>query len=640
MNIAINTPALVALTGSRPSFSRTQSRRRTAIRHCKILDTAPEAAFDNIAMLAARICDAESAAISFIDNDRQWFKATCGIDQRETPIAASFCAHAIVQSDMLVVRDARLDPRFADNPLVTGAPNICFYAGARILAPDGTPIASLCIFDPKPRAHGLTQLQESTLLILAAQVQSLLELRLSIIDRQAQLSRQSTLSKELQHVAEHDVLTGLPHRGPFNKRLSAALRDADRKGTRVALMLVDVDHFKQINDSLGHDVGDALLCSFADRLRSVVRRTDTAARLGGDEFGVVLSGIRHDEDLAKIIGSLNERLHQPMEYRGRQVACEASIGIAIYPDHAKTAETLTKCSDLALAEAKRTRGCVETFRPSMVEEFQRETQMLSIAREGVEGRRIVPHYQPKVDLVSGKLVGFEALVRCERDDGMPILPEMFALAFADRKLAAAIGEQMLAKVLTDVRAWVDGGIEFGHVAINSCAADFSGDNFAERLLDGLKALDLRPSLIELEVTEGVFLGRGAHHVKRALSILSERGMRIALDDFGTGYASLIHLKQFPVDVLKIDRSFVAGIGKNPDDTAIVRALIGLGKSLGIATVAEGIETQAQAVFAKVHGCDIGQGFLYSPAQPADRVPEVIASLHQQACAAQTSAAAA
>lgn len=639
MEIAIAAPVPFLPPASRRRLSRAEAQRRTSIGHYKILDSAPEAEFDNIVMLAARICNAESAAISFIDDDRQWFKATCGIDRRETPISASFCVHAIERSEMLIVQDAHLDPRFAVNPLVMGAPYIRFYAGARILAKDGTPIASLCVFDPTPRLNGLTRLQETTLLILAAQVQSLLELRASIVERKAQLLRQSVLSKELQHVAEHDVLTRLPHRGPFNKRLIAAMHDADRKGTQVALMLVDVDHFKQINDSLGHDVGDALLCSFADRLRSVVRRTDTAARLGGDEFGVVIAGIRQNGDLAKILDSLNERLHQPMEHRGRQVECEASIGVAIYPEHAETAELLMKCSDLALAEAKRRRGCVETFRPSMVEEFHRETQMLSIAREGVERRSFVPHYQPKVDLWSGALVGFEALVRCQLDGGELVLPEVFASAFSDRKLAAAIGEQMRTKVLDDVRTWSDRGLDFGHVAINSCAADFSTDNFAEHLLNEISKRNLPPGLIQLEVTEGVFLGRGAHHVKRALTTLSEQGMRIALDDFGTGYASLIHLKQFPVDVLKIDRSFIAGIGNNPDDTAIVRALIGLGSSLGIVTVAEGIETEAQAAFVKAHGCDMGQGFLYSPARPADQIPDLIVSLHRKSCDLQESCAA-
>jgi diguanylate cyclase (GGDEF)-like protein len=638
MDIAIAAPAPFVPLVSPPLRGHGRSRRQSAIGHYQILDSSPETAFDNIAMLAAHICDAQSAAISFIDDHRHWFKATFRIDQGEMPITSSFCAHAIEQSTVFIVKDARHDPRFAANPLVTGGKQMRFYAGMRIVASDDTPVATLSVFDPCPRPQGLTQVQRTTLRVLAAQVQALLELRISVIERQTQAARQSALSKELQHVAEHDVLTGLPHRGLFNKRLIAAMRDADRKSTRIALMLVDIDHFKQINDSLGHDVGDALLCGFADRLREAVRKTDTAARLGGDEFGVLLSNIRHDRDLATIIQSINNRLGQPIEHHGRQVDCQASIGLAIYPDHANTPEGLTKCSDLALAEAKRSRGCVETFRPRMVKEFQREAKMLSVAREGVEGHGIVPFYQPKLNLATGALVGFEALVRFDLTGRAPVLPEMFALAFTDRKLAAAIGQQMLTRVLDDVRCWADCGLEFGHVAINSCAADFSGDDFAEMLLSALEVRGLPPRLIELEVTEGVFLGRGAHHVKRALCLLSDRGMRIALDDFGTGYASLIHLKQFPVDVLKIDRSFIAGIGKNPDDTAIVRALIGLGISLGIETVAEGIETRAQAEFVKAHGGDVGQGFLYSAALPADQVPEMIQRLQHDANTSSTAPA--
>lgn len=603
--------------------ARGRTRRREAIARYDILDSAPEPEFDDIAMLAARICGAQSGAISFIDDHRQWFKATCGIDLRETPIGASFCAHTIESKTIFVVEDARRDPRFAENPLVEGAPHIRFYAGMRIVAADGTPIASLCVFDPGPRPHGLTEIERTALRVLAGQVQSLLELRQSVMEREAQVVRQAALSQELRHVADHDVLTGLPHRGLFQKRLVAAMREAERGGGRVALMLIDVDHFKQINDTLGHDVGDALLCSFAGRLTAVTRTSDTVARLGGDEFGIVLPGVRDDAQLAAMVRSLNDRIQQPMDHRGRQVECRASIGLAIYPDHATTPESLTKCSDLALAEAKRARGCVETFGPGMATEFERQTRMLAIARAGIEGNHIVPHYQPKIDLASGALAGFEALVRCNRSGHPPVLPEMFAPAFADRELAAAISRQMLARVLDDVREWEDRGLAFGHVAINTCAADFSGDDFAERLLGGIAARGLHPGRIEVEVTEGVFLGRGAHHVARALSLLSERGLRIALDDFGTGYASLTHLKQFPVDVLKIDRSFVDGIGKNPDDTAIVRALIGLGASLGIETVAEGIETRAQADFVKSHGCDVGQGFLFGAAQAATAVPAII-----------------
>ena len=604
--------------------SRARARRRSAIARYKILDSGAEVDFDNIAMLAARICGSQSAAISFIDGNRQWFKARCGIDQSETPIEASFCAHAILSQEIMVVSDARRDVRFATNPLVLGPPWIRFYAGMPINAIDGTPIATLCVFDSGPRPNGLTEVQATTLRVLASQVQSLLELRRTNLERQAHAAAKSALSKELRHAAEHDVLTGLPHRGVFHRRLGIAIREANGTNTRAAVILVDVDHFKQINDSLGHDTGDAMLCNFAQKLRSVMRKSDMVARLGGDEFGIVLSGIRRDDQIAAIVQSLNERLHEPVEHNGRHIECRASIGVAIYPDHAATPEGLTKCSDLALAEAKRSRGCAETFSPMMAEEFERNSRMLAVAREGIEEQRILAHYQPKIDLQTGALVGFEALVRCDRVGNSPILPEMFALAFADRELAAAISRQMMRSVLDDVRRWTDHGLAIGHVAINACAADFQADDFAERLLERIAARRLDPGMIELEVTEGVFLGRGAHHVARALAMLSEHGMRIALDDFGTGFASLTHLKQFPVDVLKIDRSFVGGIGSNPDDTAIVRALIGLGDSLGIETVAEGIETSAQARFVKAHGCNVGQGFLFSAALPASHVPAMVA----------------
>lgn len=624
MTVAACTQPLVGVPIPAPRHKRSRSRRRIAIGRYQILDSAPEPDFDNITMLAARIFGTQSAAISFIDDHRQWFMAKCGMEQRETPVSVSFCAHALENDAIFVIKDARSDPRFAANPLVTGEPRVRFYAGMRILATDGTPIAALCVFDPEPRPQGLTKVEQTTLRVLASQVESLLELRRLVLERQAQVVAQSDLSEKLRHVAEHDVLTGLPHRGLFHKRLMEAMRHAQQNDTRVALIFVDVDHFKQINDSLGHDGGDALLCRFAERLRATIRKTDTVARLGGDEFGVLLTGIDRDEEITEIVRSLNQRLHEPFEHHGRMIDCRASIGLAIFPDHAATPEFLTKCADLALAEAKRVRGCAKTFCQSMTEKFEREAQMLSVAREGLAGGRIVAHYQPKIDLNSGALIGFEALVRCTRRGSAPMLPECFTHAFADRELAVAISRQMLVRVLDDIRVWVDCGLAFGHVAINTGAADFHADDFAEGLLAQIEMRGLTPSMIEIEVTEGVFLGRGSHHVARALSILSKAGIRIALDDFGTGYASLSHLKQFRVDVLKIDRSFVNGIGKNLDDTAIVRAILGLGNSLGIETVAEGIETRAQAEFVKTHGCDIGQGFLFSPAQAPRQVPAIIA----------------
>lgn len=601
-------------------------RRREAIARYEILDTAAEADFDNIAQLAARVFGTPYAAISFIDDDRQWFKASHGLNVCETPIEQSFCAFAIRTPKLFLVKDARLDARFASNPLVAGPPHIRFYAGMRIVAKDGTPIASLCVLDTQARPQAITDVQAMTLQVLATQVQSLLELRRALIEQRLQVEAQATLSAKLRYVAEHDDLTGLPHRSVFNKKLEQALRYAKADDTRVAVLLVDVDHFKQINDSLGHDAGDVLLHSFAGRLRKSLRASDIVARLGGDEFGVVLHGIAQIEQLTTVVRSLSDRLHEPLLYNGRTIDCRASIGVAVYPDHAQTMRELTKCSDLALAAAKTRRGCVTIFCPTMAEQFEQEAAMLTVARAGLAARQIVPHYQPKIDLRTGCPVGFEALVRCARSDGPPMLPDVFAHAFTDRDLATQISQQMLLQILRDIRQWVDRGVPFGHVAINTCAADFYGDDFAQRLLAEVDRAGIEPGLLEIEVTEGIFLGRGAHHVARALSMLSARGIRIALDDFGTGFASLTHLKQFPVDILKIDRSFVSGIGKNPDDSAIVRALIGLGRSLGIQTVAEGVETAQQSAFVKSHGCDLGQGFLFGHAYPASAVPLIVGNL--------------
>ena len=604
---------------------RVAAMRRRAIAQYRILDTLPEANFDAVAALAGKVCNTPFAAISFIDDDRQWFKAQYGLGVCETPIGQSFCAHAIRRKDIFLVPDARIDPRFSSNPLVTGSPYLRFYAGAPIRAADGTPIAALCVMSDQPRQEGLCDTQRTTLAVLAQQVEAQLALRLAVIERNVHVEQQRAMALKLRHEAEHDPLTGLLNRRLFNTCLKNALIESDETNTKAALMLFDIDHFKQLNDSLGHDIGDVLLCSFARRLRSIVRSGDTVARLGGDEFAVILTGIDRKEELTAVLRSLNDRLREPLRHAGRMIECRASIGVAIYPDDASTARCLVKHSDLALAVAKEERGRAITFHPQMAEEFRQRERLLELAREAIANDRIMPFYQPKIDLWTGALVGFEALVRRVDGEDPEASSDMFAAAFEDRELSAEIGRRMLADVCADMRGWSNARIDFGHVAINSCAADFAGNGFAEQLLGTIEQYGLKPCQFELEVTEDVFLGRRAHHVARALDKLSASGLRIALDDFGTGYASLTHLKQFPVNVLKIDRSFVSGIGCNADDAAIVRALIGLGKSLGIATVAEGIETQQQAAFVRGHGCTFGQGFLYGEARPANDVPAMLAA---------------
>jgi EAL domain-containing protein (putative c-di-GMP-specific phosphodiesterase class I) len=251
--------------------------------------------------------------------------------------------------------------------------------------------------------------------------------------------------------------------------------------------------------------------------------------------------------------------------------------------------------------------------------------MRSDAREAIDARRIEPFYQPQVHFRSGELAGFEALLRWRNPQAGIESPATIKAAFEDPRLAVAIAEQMHDLVFADMRRWLDAGMEIGHVAVNASAAEFREGDFAERVLERLRAVDIPPHYFELEVTETVFLGRGAEHVERALRTLSAEGVKIALDDFGTGYASLSHLKQFPVDIIKIDRSFVQDLANNPDDAAILHAVLDLGRNLGITTVAEGVETHIQAAYLRTQGCDIGQGFLFSKAVPRSEVPDLVSS---------------
>jgi diguanylate cyclase (GGDEF)-like protein len=416
----------------------------------------------------------------------------------------------------------------------------------------------------------------------------------------------------------------LANRRLFQLKLEEALEHAQATQGSAGLLLLDLDHFKQINDTLGHDAGDMLLKMFAERLQSVMRPGDTIARFGGDEFALIISDLEGEQRLANVSQSILDRLREPFVHDGRVLDCRASIGASIYPADGLTSEALLKNADMALYSAKAAgRGTSIKFEPQLREEMQRRNTMIQLARNAVRYERIVPHYQPKLGLADGSVIGFEALLRWRDPNGRIHQPSTIEAAFEDLELAARISETMIERTIADMRRWLDDGILFGHVAVNAAAAEFRQDDFAERLLDRLQRADISTDYFQLEVTETVFLGRGAEFVHRALGLLSSAGIKIALDDFGTGYASLRHLKEFPVDIMKIDRSFVRDMLVDPSDEAIIRAVINLGRNLAIEVVAEGIETQEQAKHLIEIGCNHGQGFLFSEAVPADRVPSLV-----------------
>jgi diguanylate cyclase (GGDEF)-like protein/PAS domain S-box-containing protein len=438
--------------------------------------------------------------------------------------------------------------------------------------------------------------------------------RLVVISRD--ITEQKEAEEKAHWAANHDPLTQLPNRFLLQQRLDSEIERTQALGGGFALMMLDVDHLKRVNDGLGHDAGDALLREVASRLKSTMRDGDTVARLGGDEFAIILCGIETATGVDAAAKAITTKLAEPFAYGGRMLDCHASIGVSLFPGQGQDRAALMKNADVALYVAKSSaRGSLKIFEPAFRQEMQKRSSMLALAKDALHNDWIVPYYQPKVEFGSGALAGYEALLRWSHPKKGIQSPATIAAAFEDLNLAAEISDRMIAKVIDDVRRWKEQGVHFGHVAINAAAAEFRRGGFAESLLERLSAASISPGDIQLEVTEAVFLGRGAECVEQALKTLSREGVKIALDDFGTGYASLSHLKQFPVDTIKIDRSFIQDLGRARGAEAIISAVISLGRSLAIEVVAEGIESVSQHSFLLQEGCQYGQGFLYSKAVP-------------------------
>jgi diguanylate cyclase (GGDEF)-like protein/PAS domain S-box-containing protein len=435
------------------------------------------------------------------------------------------------------------------------------------------------------------------------------------------------LAQEALHwAAYHDDLTSLPNRRLFQERLQQVLDQAATAQQGIGLLIMDIDDFKQVNDRFGHDAGDALLKAFSKRLTNHLRVTETVARLGGDEFAVILPDVAGEDEVVSIATAILARMQEPLMLGSLVRECRASIGGAISVEQGMAAEDLLKQADLALYSCKAAgRGVFQMFKPAMREEAQKRASALEVARQAVVQDWIVPFYQPKVALGTGRLAGFEALLRWRHSRMGIQSPDAIAPAFDDTELGIAIGNRMLSCVVSDMRSWLDAGLNIGRISINASAAEFRRDDYAERVLKYLRLAAVPARYLGVEVTESVFLGSDIELAERTLRTLSTSGVSIALDDFGTGYASLTHLKRFPVNVIKIDRSFVRDIEVDAGDAAIVKAVLSLGRSLGIRVVAEGVETAAQASFLREYGCDLGQGYHFGRPMPARDVPQFMTS---------------
>ena len=436
------------------------------------------------------------------------------------------------------------------------------------------------------------------------------------------ITEERSAAELLRWTATHDSLTLIANRACFTEQAEAAITSAGGGGN-LALVLLDVDHLKDTNDTFGHDAGDAILKTFASRLSTIFDTKAIVGRLGGDEFAVLLDVPLAGDVVRKIDESL-KLLREPFDYEGHACNPQATAGVSLFPTDGSNAADLLKAADVALYVGKNgQRGSVCLFHPSMRASMQRRVSMLNIARVALQERRVIPFYQPKVVLADGSLAGFEALLRWSHDTLGIQTPDTVAAAFEDVNLATALSDTMIEAVARDLRNWLDRGFEPGRVAINLSPAEFRQDQLADRVMEPFDRLNIPLSRLELEITETVLLAKDADRVSNTLARFHHAGVKIALDDFGTGYASLTHLKEFPVDVIKIDRGFVGNLYEGSADAAIVKAIIGLARGMGMEVVAEGIEEERQARFLTEQGCTYGQGYLFSRPLPADAVTTIL-----------------
>ncbi|MBY0439653.1 MAG: EAL domain-containing protein [Burkholderiales bacterium] len=430
-------------------------------------------------------------------------------------------------------------------------------------------------------------------------------------------------NEALERQANVDALTGLANRNLLTDRLEQALIFARRANRVAAVLVLDLDRFKTVNDSLGHTQGDVLLRETARRLVACVRQGDTVARLGGDEFVVVLSDMAGVSDAVPIASVILERLAEPLEVEGQTVSSSASIGVSAFPRDGETADTLLRHADTAMYRAKEQGGNTMTFfTPEMNLMVTRRLQIEAGLRRALDHDELRVHFQPIVDVATGRIAAAEALVRWEDPERGMVGPAEFIPVAEETGLIVAIGNRVLHEACRQARAWIDLGIEGVPVAVNLSARQFADLSLDAAVEDALRSAGCPASALQLEITESMVM----HNAERALATmhrLNTLGVRLSMDDFGTGYSSLSYLKRFPVHKLKIDRSFVRDINIDANDEAIVDAILVLSKKLGVRTVAEGVETPAQLEFLRAHGCDEYQGYLFARPCPADAFVDLL-----------------
>jgi diguanylate cyclase (GGDEF)-like protein len=430
--------------------------------------------------------------------------------------------------------------------------------------------------------------------------------------RIARLLDASQAEKHVRHLAYHDTLTGLPNRRTFIERLQAMMGEPHDESDMIAVMFMDLDRFKMVNDTLGHDAGDLLLKSVTARIQKLLRSSDLVARLGGDEFTILLDHVKSVEVIAKIANKVCQRLAEPFMLMNQQVYVSTSIGISIYPNDSRDVNTLIKYADTAMFKAKETRNSFSFYEAGMEVVVAKRMELETEMRQALEHEEFTLHYQPQIDLPTGKIAGAEALVRWQHPQKGMVSPAEFIPLAEETGLIAALGEWVLKRACLQLREWLDKGHQPLVLAVNISSRQLEDRQFVSKILATLRETGIPTDLLELEITESAIM-RNPEEVIPALEELKQMGISLAIDDFGTGHSSLNYLRRFPVDTLKIDRSFVSDISKSPEDSILINGIIALAKSLHLKVIAEGVETHEQKVYLQEQKCDWVQGYyLYKP----------------------------
>jgi diguanylate cyclase (GGDEF)-like protein len=605
-----------------PQIPVDEARRLAALHATSLFGTGPEEAFDRITRMTAKLLQVPTALISLVGSDTQWFKSRCGFTAQYTSRDVSFCGHAILTDEPLVIEDAARDPRFADNPIVTGAPHVRFYAGVQLYSVERAKLGTLCIIDSQPRELDPAALDE--LHDLARMVEELIYHRqLAIASQQLHDQLQQNASRaqlaasagQVEFLLTHDTLTGLANRQALLGAIRDSVADWRRHASQAAVACLNIDRFKRINDALGHAAGDEVLVAVTRCLQAGLGDKDLLARTGSDEFVLLLNQPGGAADLETRLRGLMDSVNGSVSWAGKDISITCSLGFARFPQDGEDADTLLSNANTAMRHAKETGGArLQSFAPAQRREMGRRMLLEHQLHRALERDELFLQYQPKIDLQRGTLAGFEALLRWRHPEHGVVSPEEFVPILEETGLIVPIGDWIVRTAVRQMAHWHAAGLPEIPVAVNLSARQFLQGDVVALVDEMLREARVAPRLLELELTESLSMA----DPERSLAIMRDLralGVTLSIDDFGTGYSSFAYLKRLPIDKLKIDKSFVHDMVHSADARAIVQAIVAMAHRMGLHVVAEGVESAPQALALRDTGCDQAQGYHY--ARPLD-----------------------